>query len=243
MERKNIILCLVVVLISLMLFVLLSNNRGLKVDNKSISPNILYLTSPVNSFTGVVEKKEANSITVSRTTPHKLTYTFVINKNTSFLRPPVSVPFLFATPIPVKEKKYQFDDVVVGSTVTVSVTADLRLLKMPIVEAHNIFLSNAVNMFTGNIIEIKERSISFKTTKGEEIIVGVNDQTEISRYVFTPPQPNQSQPPIRTERLVLTDLKKDMQATVYTDQDILTGKNLTALRIDPIFVSSPPVLP
>ena len=222
------------VLISLMLFVSLKNNPKLNVDNKSISPNILYLTSPVNSFTGIVEKKEANSITVSRTAPHKLTYTFVIGKNTSFLRPPVNVPFLFTTPIQVKEKKYQLDDVTVGSTVTVSVTSDLRLSELSIVEAHNIFLPNAVNMFTGTIVEIIGQSISFKTAKGKMIAVTINDQTEISRYAFTPPQPNQSQSPIRTERLGYTDLKKEMQATVYTDQDILTGINLTAIRIEPI---------
>lgn len=212
-----------------------------------ISSNILYLTQPVTSFTGVVEKKEADKIIVSQTvpsipylqlspTPTKLTYTFLISKNTSFLRPPVNITFLFTTPPPLKEKKYQLNDIEVGSTVTVSVATDLRSLKQPVFEAHNVFLSAAVNMFTGKIIDIKEGLITVDTPKNEKIQVHVTSQTEISRYVFTPPVENQSLQPVRPEKMSFKDLMVNMQATVYTNTDILTEKNLTAVRIEPIIV-------
>ena len=217
------------------------------VNRTTISANILYLTQPVTSFTGVVEKKEGNKIIVSQTvlsiqnprlspTPVKLTYTFLVSKNTSFLRPPVNITFLFTTPPPLKEKKYQLDNITVGSTVTISVLTDLRSLKQPVFEAHNIFLTAAVNTFTGKIIDKKEGVIIIDTPKNEKVQVYVTDQTEISRYVFTPPVENQPLQPVRPERMSFKDLTDGMQVAVYTDKDILTEKNLTAVRIEPIIL-------
>lgn len=217
------------------------------VNRPTISPNILYLTQPVTSFTGIVEKKETDRIIVSQTvpsipspqlspTPTRLTYTFLISKNTSFLRPPVNTTFLFITPPPLKEKKYQLNNIEVGSTVTVSVNTDLRSLKKPVFEANNVFLTAAVNIFTGKIIDIKEGAITVDTSKNEKIQVHVTSQTEISRYVFTPPVDNQPLQPVRPERMSFKDLADGMQVTVYTDKDILTEKNLTAVRIEPIIL-------
>lgn len=234
MSQKQIIISISFILFLLTSFILLDYFKKKEPVQKSISPYILSLTQPIKTFTGIVEKKEANSILVQSTSSTNLKYTFTINENTSFLRPPATIPFLFATPIPVREKKYQLNDIVVGSIVTVATNSDLRLSQMSVIEAKNIFLPSAVNMFTGTISDIKDNLITISMEKNKKIGVTITTQTEISRYVFTPPIENQPPQPIRLEKNTLADLKKGMQLTVYTDQDIVTGKNITALRIEPI---------
>jgi len=232
MDQKKIFIFLLSALVLLCLFKFIDSKNIIK--KPTISRHILSLTQPVTSFIGIVEKKEDNKIVVTQTAPSKIAHTFLIDKNTSFLRPPVSIPFLFTTPIPTKEKIFTIDDIIVGSTVTVSVDTDLRLLKQPVFAAKNIFLTAAINHFTGKIINFGEKSIIVKDSKGNMITAIINDQTEISRYVHTPPRPNEPLAPVKPEKLTFADLKIDMEVTVYTDQDVLTGKDFTALRVEPM---------
>jgi hypothetical protein len=207
---------------------------------QTFSPNTLYLTQIVNTFTGVVEKKEGNVLTVSQTVltydnkPHKLTYSVLVTKNTSFLRPPVTVTYLFAPPLSVPDKKYEIEDLVIGSTITISTLSDLRLLKGNTFEAVNIYLSAAVNYFTGEILAIKKDTLTFKTTTNKTLEVGITAQTEISRNAVTAPTTNGIANPFIATRMSINDLKKGMQASVFTAEDVLTNKSLTALRIEPV---------
>jgi hypothetical protein len=204
------------------------------------STNILYLTQPVNSFTGIVEAKSGNTITVSQTVSQansksvKLTYTFLVTNNTSFLNPPVSIPYLFTTPAPLKENKLGIEDVQVGGTVTVAVKTDLRLLQSTTIEAYNIFLSTSAHNITGSIRDITEKSLTLKTLKGDILTVNLTNKTEISRYVFTPNKPNEPPLAARPEKMNISDLKTGMQATIYIAEDVLTNKSVTALRVEPI---------
>ncbi|PIV08615.1 hypothetical protein COS52_01745, partial [Candidatus Roizmanbacteria bacterium CG03_land_8_20_14_0_80_39_12] len=45
----------------------------------------------------------------------------------------------------------------------------------------------------------------------------------------------------KTEKLTLSDLKKDMQITVYTDADVTEGIKFNALRIEPMMTVAAPV--
>ena len=88
----------------------------------ALSPNILDLTSPVNSFAGTVEKKDGNILTVSeQLASKKLTYLIQVNSATSIdvvnILPGQAVPAVTV------------ENLGVGSSVIVRTNTDLRTLR------------------------------------------------------------------------------------------------------------------
>src|SRR3989338_323307 len=114
----------------------------------AVSPDIMYITNPVNSFSGKIEKVEADTIEVSQqftqnfsppavVTPGQtfptpatksLKYKVKITKNTQISQPPVSVPYLFNTNVIPTPGKSSVKNLVAGQYVNITSNADLRTI-------------------------------------------------------------------------------------------------------------------
>lgn len=250
-------------------------------DTPSVSPNILFLTSPVTNFSGTVDSVSGNTVTVSQTyslqpfqagaapmvaerpdapispmpTPisKKLTYRVTVGSNTQINRPPIMVNYLFLTPSPTPVSKLTISDIKKGQMITIGSNVDLRTLTDNQFEAVNIQLPPIVNTLNGRIVAVSGNSLTVKSStaavpiaesvaEDKEYKITVTDSTEISRYkpMTGTPDPSKPAPPMpEKEKLSLSDLKKDMQVTVWTDDDVTTVPSLTALRIEPFIISPP----
>ena len=244
----------------------------------SVNQNSLFLTSPVTSFSGKVEKVEGENIFVSQKfsfSPNQnmiappvappagtppvvpptpitktLTYKVKVTKNTTFSRPANPVNYLLVTGTPAPPPALSAKDIAVGQTITVSSSKDLRTLTSDEFEAISINLPPITNTISGKItaVNVQNNTLVLKamppagppqqTTQpsGEvEYLITVSPQTEISRLKPSEPAKEEAIPkPPQAEKFSLSDLKVDMQATVYTDVDIASHQKFTALRIEPV---------
>jgi hypothetical protein len=281
MSQKIIIVVGVVVLAILALFMF--NGP----DNQSVSPNVLYITQPVNSFSGKVEKVAGNVILVSsqyslpQTAPIVITvmpgqppiiptpqtktisYTIRVGKNTQINQAKNSIPYLIkqVSPSLPSPEKITIDKVKVGQIITVNSAVDLRTLKSNEFEATMISLPQFTNILSGRIVSVTNNTLTLKAFApmaagigaagaGNEKVftVTVNQNTEISRMIYnTGTTPGESPTPPKPEKLTIGDLKKDMQANVYTVEDATESQSLTALRIEPLQTAAdiinPPAIP
>ena len=240
-------------------------------------PDILFLTSPVTEFTGLVDKVSDKAIWVSGkysitpvpTLPNNptnipgqvitvpplpptktLSYKVNIASYTQITRPDLTVTYLFNKNTPTPTPKLTISDIKTGQLVTVSTTRDLRSNSSKEVEAYTIKLPPIINKLTGKITGIKsnEGMIILKAMTPARIIpneptsapveneyaVSVTQATEISHLepadtakTGTTPKPPK---PVKYE---ITDLKTDIQITVYADSDVIDNRKIKALRIEP----------
>jgi len=258
-------------------------NNGLK-KSESISPNILFLTQPVSSFSGIVDKINGNNITISQkltlfqnntlqapsalnpanqTSPFPtpktmtVTYNIVITDKTQISQPSPFINYLFKTVntplgLPTNNvSKLTAKDIKIGQMITVNTMKDLRTLAGNTFEATNISIPQITNTLNGKIISLEGNIMILKgfamgaslavpgvetAPQEKEYRVNITSDTEISRTSFTPPtllKPGEMPPPPKNEKLSTSDLKNDMQVTVYTAEDVTTSQALTALRIEP----------
>ena len=268
-QRIIIIVIGVVVLAILALFMF--NVPG----NQSVSPDILYITQPVNAFSGKVEKINGNTIFVSSQyslqtasvmvkvvpgqplvmpTPQTktITYKLLITDKTQINQPAISVNYLLKTVTPVPPPKLTIKDIKVGQMITASSTIDLRTLKSNEFEATMINLPQITNTLNGKVVSVTNNALTlmaFAPITGSpmgavntvppapqerEYRIAVNQDTEISRMSYNAATtPEESPTPPKPEKLTIGDLRKDMQVTVYTAQDLIESPMLTALRIEP----------
>lgn len=152
-------------------------------SKKIISPDILYLTSPVHSFSGKVEKIEENIITVSKkvisneiiptmnpdeTTPmptpslKTLTYKVTVTPNMTFNRMPIHVPYLFISPTPPPQKEYTIKDLSVGDYININTDIDLRTLNTYEFQANHIEMPESISNISGTIVAVNNNSITIK---------------------------------------------------------------------------------
>ena len=285
-NQKKIIIVAFVVLSGLLIFIIIDSHKKNNLQNETLSQNILYITQPVNSFSGTVDKIEGNTVSVSNRyslpqtgpititvipnqppimpTPKTITvvYKIVVSGKTQITQPQSPINYLFKTIFPSQDPKLTLQDIKVGSYITVNSQVDLRTLKGIIFEATTINIPQKTSTLNGTILRVDENMLTIKAfpptamsafanpaamgtpqnaLKEKEYTIAITSDTEISRYTHSvvniavgeaPPAP-------KPEKLSPSDLIKDMQITVYTAEDILANTSLTALRIEPIFVSSP----
>lgn len=154
-------------------------------DSKQIiSSDILYLTSPVHSFSGKVKKIEGNIITVSKKvmlideavppmnpdedspipTPSlkTLTYKVTVIPNIIFNTQPIHIPYLFISPTPPPQKEYTIKDLSVGDYININTDKDLRTLNTYKFQASNIELPEFISNISGTIIAVNNNSITIK---------------------------------------------------------------------------------
>jgi len=233
---------------------------GSLTQTKTISPDILYLTQPVYSFSGVVEKTGSDSILVTQNvtlsqmmppgmppaippganitisptqTPKKLSYTVKITDKTTITRPAMNVPLLLVTPKPPQMQKLSVKDITVGETVSIQTNTDLRTLSGNTFEAVSINLPQIQNSIMGTITSIENGKITVKSTMpgAQEKEITVTVSADTEISRYLPPDKENPMP--KPVKLSFSDLAKNMQVTVYTDVDVTKQSSVTALRIEP----------
>lgn len=175
------------------------------------------------------------------------------DKNVVVSKYPETVFYLFKKVTPTMEKP-SINDVRPGLRVSVMTDSDLRLASSTLPKAVSITIQPVSGIVSGKITDVKNNILTMRgislstalpgqsvTAKETDYTVTVTDDTEISRNEFSTPavDPSKMVPPTPV-KVSLSELKKDMQITVYTNVDVTTTTSLTALRIEP---QVPVVLP
>lgn len=225
----------------------------------TVSDNILYLTQPVTTFSGKIEKIEGNTIFVSQTftlpktnqpqaisaslnqspiplpTPQTKTITFkvVITKDTQIAHPSPSIPYLFKSSSPLLPSPLAVKDLKVGELVTVLTTKDLRTLQGDTIEATSIILPLFSNTVSGRIITIQGNTFTLRVVFPSAAITQPPKETLYTITITSDTEISRYDQSNKPERLTLSDLNPDMDVTVYTDSDVTTETQLRALRIEP----------
>lgn len=273
MNKSRLIITLTILLLFLGLLVTFPVLKK-RVLQKSISSNILYITQPVTSFSGTVEKIEGNTVTITQRvveqsqiaaplaavntspfpTPKSITVTYrvLVTDKTQISQSAAFINYLFKTVTPSSVVKLAIKDVKVGQYVTVNSQTDLRTLAGNTFEATAINLPPIANTINGKIISLEGDILTIKgfpsmmamvvpvnsapvAPKEKEYRINITSDTEISRTsYFMPGKPEETPQPPKNEKLSASDLKTDMQVTVYTAEDVNETSELTALRIEPM---------
>ncbi|MFA6016942.1 MAG: hypothetical protein WC744_02555 [Patescibacteria group bacterium] len=286
MNHKKIIIIGLIVLVVLALFMFFDYKKN-GLNGQDISPNILYLTSPVNSLSGKVEKIEGNVVSISsqyvvpQTAPitikvmpnqppimpapqvKTITYKLLVTDKTQIFQPASNINYLFkTTPLSAlglpaamaSTPKLTMKNIKVGQYITVNSQTDLRTLLKNTFEATMINLPQVANTLSGKIVNITSNTLILRafppvaagppmvamnivqsTLQEKEYTINITQDTEISRNVYSATIVPGGESP-KPEKLAMSDLKVDMQATVYTTEDVLETQTLTALRIEPVQV-------
>lgn len=145
------------------------------IGGKGVSPNILYLTAPVTSFTGKITKIEGSAVYVTQQftltsiplptpTPalKNVTYKIIVTANTQLTRSPISIPYLLTTIAPSPPQKLGLSDMRIGQTISLTGQSDLRTLAKDEFEAANISLPPVINSVSGKITQINDNSLVLK---------------------------------------------------------------------------------
>lgn len=262
--RKNICSILILPLIILLLVLVIVLVKNLR---HRVSSDILYITPPITSFAGIIEKIESNSIIVkqifnpslSSGLPTKeLSYKIVVKPETNIFKPFGSVPYLFKTVMSTPLRKTTFVDLHVGEEVNITTNADLRLLEKAEFEAATIsYVFPAINSFNAKIIDISQSGETAVLTVDAsprashtpnqptttifptiQYEILITSNTEISKLVIPITSKKKPEPKI----LSVSDLKKEMDIAVYTEGDISQERMVKALLIQPID-KTPPLPP
>lgn len=240
--NKKILITISFAIIFLLVF-LVTKISFFSKSNVGISPNIMYITPPILSFSGMVEKIEGNQVIISYTiypnsnisptpAPVKLTYKVIVDKNTVINRPSDNVHLTIK-------------DIIVNRQITVTSNIDLRQVTNNQFTAATITLPVLITTINGRIIAVKNNILTIKakipttnTTNALSIAnpvlqkeadyqVKVSDNTEVFRSATpTPPAA------VQWEKISLSDLKIGTSINVYSKEDVVLTQNLTALRIE-----------
>lgn len=166
------------------------------------SANVLFLTNPVTSFSGKVDKVQGNSIFVSQQftlyqgglamppttppaaglspsaipTPVAKVISFKVNltPNTQINRPSVFIPYLVKTVTPAPPPKLSIKDIKVGQPVTVNTNADLRTLSASEFDASSIQLPQLQNSLNGKISKISANGFTLKAFGPQPLVMGTS---------------------------------------------------------------------
>lgn len=191
-------------------------------------------------------------ITVPPLPPSKIiTYKVNIAPYTIINKTETPITYLYKKITPTPSPKLTMKDVRVGQIVSVSAASDLRSLKTDEFDAYSLKLSPMINTIIGKIASIntKDSVIILKAVqpvrpgddqptpqqpKEIEYAISITEDTEISRMekAETPKAGTTPKPP-QPIKYQITDLKQDIQITVYTDSDVIENQRLKALRIEP----------
>lgn len=267
MNHKKIIFIGVILLGILTLFMVVDYKNKNGSDGQTVSPNILYLTSPVNSLSGKVEKIEGNVVLISsqyavpQTAPiaitvmpnqppvmptpqiKTITYKLLVTDKTQISQPASNINYLFKTITPGPISKFTIKDIKVGQMITVNSNVDLRILKNNEFEAVEINFPPISNTLNGTIVSVANNVLILKAfapaTSAISEVAPSEKEYAINIMQDTEISRMTSEEPPKPEKLTISDLKVGTQTTVYTAEDIIYSQTLTAMRIEPAASISP----
>ncbi|MDD2822490.1 MAG: hypothetical protein PHQ59_00235 [Candidatus Daviesbacteria bacterium] len=274
MSKKILILPIIMVLIAAFLggYFLLFKQTPLPAI-QTTSPNILYLTNPITSFSGKIEAVSGNIITVNReinlpqpnqgllnkATSKKITYKILIGKNTVISKITSKVPYLFKSPVATASnsvnKQLTNKDLQIGQTIYAISNTDLRTLTGDQLEASVIDISPNEFSINGKINAIKGNELIIRgsaSTLLSEIGIVPNAMPQEKNYTITIDQnteisnsiaSNNPAIPSKPEKYLLSDLKKDQLVTIYAEGDMNTDQKFISLRVIPFLPNLPTATP
>lgn len=260
---------LVILILGVLLLVL--GAGALKRNNSSVNTppsTILFLTQPVKTFSGMIEKIDGDTLTVSQnmttnSVTQKITYRVITDKNTTIEQPASPIPYLFKTNgspntsvipsvYPARDSRgIPFKNIKVGQSAKIETNEDLRTLTSQEFKASRVTLNAIANTLSGPVFDVGGSTLIIKayppstpsseSPKERNYRVKITDNTEISRNA----------PDGTPVRLSLNDIKRNMWVVAYTDVDINSITEFTALRVDPSLTveaptptpTNPPVTP
>ncbi len=228
-----------------------------KVDK--ISGNSIWISGKYTIFTPptpafIPTAVPGQVITVPPLPPVKVfTYKVNIIPQTVISRPETLINFLIKNITPFPTPKFSVKDIKAGQMVSVTTASDLRTLKNEEFDALTVKLPVINNTLVGKIadINVKDGIIILKAIppflpnehlptpekpKETEVeyAISVNSDTEISRMGQAETSKTGATPkPPQPIKYQITDLKKDIQITIYTDSDVIEIQKLKAFRIEP----------
>lgn len=224
-----------------------------KISDNSIFVSGKYTITPPPTPINAPTNVPGQVITVPPIPPSKiLTYKVNVQPYTVISRPESPVKYLFKITTPTPSPKLTVKDMKADQIVSVSAMNDLRTLKSAEFDASLIKLLPITNIISGKIVSInvKDGLIVLKAIqpirpgtneptpekpKEVEYAISVTSDTEISRMgpIPTPAKATSTPKPAEPLEYQITDLKKDIQITVYTDSDVIENQKLKALMIEP----------
>jgi len=260
-------------LLLLLGFILVRSYQASKQSQFGISPDILYLSSPLYSLSGAVEKVNGNTITITSPSitslsdvahlapqgtnitpfptlpPQKLRYAVVINTSTTITQPPLSIPYLFHAQTAGLQKKLTIADIHPGDHILVSTPFDIRTISNNVIQASQITLPTALNTINGTVVSINEKQI---VVKGVVVSSPFPESQKQKNYTFTINANTEishgayiSEVGIsgKPGLLITADIQPGITAILYANGDVTLVGNRTALRIDPVIPISPESTP
>ena len=270
MNTKNIVtIILIIAIIPISIFGYFRFINDSKSKDIYISKDILSLTQPVLSIIGKIESINENEVTITKTenilaipidpsespspstTP--LTYIAQVTDNTQIKNIPTTMIYFFRSPTLLPQQKLDISYLQVGQLITIDSTSDLRTIKGNKFEALTISLPQIKNMITGVITSIDNDILTLKAfpptgladptkplPEQKEYKINVTSDTEISRMAYSNTSVASVSNPGKPQLFSLSDLKKDMQISVFADQDLSTVNQFKALRIEPLIFDTLP---
>ncbi len=241
MKRVSLIaLAALVILLGGWLF--LSGRLKILSRSSVVTPDILYLTSPVTVFSGRVDKIAGNTLWVSQKLSSSAQNKMVIFKvrigqKTVIERPQNTLAYLFKPITPTPPPKPTASDIRVGQTVTAYTSGDLRTASNNEFEATIIALPPVTTSIYGKFVSVSGETLTLTAqdpanpNQQKTYSVSVTKDTEISGGVGLALDPSKPSAPQKFE---LSYLKSGMQVNVYSVEDVILSSNLTALRIEPL---------
>lgn len=218
--------------------------RGSSLSNSlNISPDILFLTSPVYSFDGVIDKTGTDSITVSKQVSinsiameagnpalanpeiRKITYTFSITPETRLDKISSFMPTFIPPSTPSATPQITLTDFKSGQSVSVISKEDLRTVTSGKTVAVSITKSAGTVTASGIISELTSNLLTLKAgppslPEPMDIKISINSQTEIISGSGT-----------TQKKASISDLKQGTLVTIYTEDDMVSTPNPVAKGI------------
>lgn len=263
MNKQIIIPISLVLAIPLAVFGYLEYSKYLHANNTFISPNILYITQPVTIFSGVIEKINGSTITVSQamylssplvvpatnaSSPppspiaNTISYNITVNDQTLITQISPYVNYLFKANTLSNYQTLSLSDLSVGQNVTINSKVDLRTLKSNTFEAVSINLPAIFNTLGGTITQINGTGLIVKGLSPSNQLSTTNNslsspptEQEYIIKITDNTEISRLNPgtPPRPEKLNLSNLKIGMHVDIYTNSDIGHGTEFEAIRIEP----------
>lgn len=167
----------------------------------NFSQDILYITNPVITLTGKVDKKESNSLVLVHSSPELIsssspvsaqpkirisTYKVKVTKNTRVFKTVPLIPYLAKPISPQVQSEGAVADIQAGQNVTVTADVDLRLNTTNEFDAVSIQLTPPINTVQGMITSVTSSGLTVKGVVRKQIFeLSQGDGNAKEEKVFT----------------------------------------------------------
>lgn len=222
---------------------------------EKISGNTLTVTQSITSTQPMLPPTANPGAPLPTPKITTVTYSVLVSDTTQISQSTSYTPYLIKTnkPETAPVSKLSIKNIKVGQYVSVSILEDLRTLKGNTLKATMINLPQIVNYLNGKIVSVAGNALTIKAfapsaggpmgtadtaasaPQEKDYVITLTSATEISYMPYNAGMPTaETATPPKAKVLTVSDLKKDMQVTVYTAEDVIESSKLSALLVNPI---------